>query len=192
MTPPPRSRRPAKRQLRNGSTPAPAKRRPSRILLVDEHPMVREWLAAVIAREPDLAVCGSASDLKTALTLVARFRPDLVIVDLVLKDTRGANAAAVLRASFEHLAILIFSRLADDASAEIAIRSGARGFVNHRATGAKVQDAIRRVLHGGVCFEEHAAERILGHVADGRKARGQAPDQAPSSSKTHSSRVLSA
>ena len=140
--------------------------------------MVREWLATVIARESDLEVCASASDLKSALPLVARFKPDLVIVDIVLKDKRGANAASVLRAAFDHLAILVFSRLHDDAHAEIAIRSGARGFVNHRAPAVQVQAAIRRVLDGGVCFDEHAAARILGHVADGGKARGQAPDQA--------------
>ena len=139
--------------------------------------MVREWLAGVIAAEPEAAVCGSASSLAAALPLVAKARPALVIVDIFLKDSRGANAVAALREASKDLHILVFSRLPAEPHAEVAIRSGARGFVTHCAPAREVTVAIRRVLAGGIYLSEHIAERILTHLADGDGAAAHALDQ---------------
>ena len=139
--------------------------------------MVLEWLAGVIAGESDVSVCGSATSLTAAMPLLAKTRPALVIVDIFLKDSRGANAVAALREQSKDLQILVFSRLPAEPHAEIAIRGGARGFVTHCASGCDVATAIRRVLTGGIYLGEQIADRILIRMADGQSAGMRSLDQ---------------
>src|SRR5258706_10717117 len=95
--------------MRTSSRPKAAKRAPTRILIVDDHPMIRERLADVIQREADLTVCGEAEDVHSALASIERTRPDLAIVDLVLKESHGMDLIKDLRVRHPELAVLVVS-----------------------------------------------------------------------------------
>jgi DNA-binding NarL/FixJ family response regulator len=129
-----------------------------RILLVDDHPMVRERLAEVIHREPDLAVCGEAEDRFKALELVTATRPHLAIVDLTLKKSNGMELIKDLHSRHPDLTILVVSMHDESLHAERVIRAGARGYITKQEATRKIMLAIRTVLNGGIYLSEKMAD----------------------------------
>jgi DNA-binding NarL/FixJ family response regulator len=100
-----------------------------RVLIVDDHPLVRESLKRIIQQEPDLSVCGEADNGSEALKLVAATKPHLVILDLTLKDSHGLELIKNLSDSYPKVISLVFSMHEETLHAERAIRAGARGYV---------------------------------------------------------------
>ncbi|MGB7769339.1 MAG: response regulator transcription factor [Verrucomicrobiia bacterium] len=141
----------------NKSPAAPEK---MRILLVDDHPMVRERLTEVIQREPDLAVCGEAEDRFRALELIAATRPHLAIVDLTLRRSQGMELIKDIRSRYPALAVLVVSMHDEMLHAERVIRAGARGYITKQEATRKIMLAIRTVLNGGVYLSEKMATQI--------------------------------
>jgi DNA-binding NarL/FixJ family response regulator len=143
------------------------KRKKARILIVDDHPLVRERLREVIEREPDLAVCGEADDRQTALKLVETTRPDLVLLDLVLKASHGLDLIKDLRMSHPELATLVLSMHDEALYSERVIRAGARGYIAKHEASKMVLKAIRTVLEGNIFLSEAQiatlTEKISGH-----------------------------
>jgi DNA-binding NarL/FixJ family response regulator len=143
------------------------KRKKARILIVEDHPLVRERLREVIEREPDLAVCGEAEDHQTALKLVEATHPDLVLLDLVLKRSHGLDLIKDLRVSHPQLAILVLSMHDEALYAERVIRAGARGYIAKHEATKTVLKAIRTVLDGNLFLSEARiaalTEKISGH-----------------------------
>jgi DNA-binding NarL/FixJ family response regulator len=131
-----------------------------RILLVDDHPMVRERLAEVIGREPDLAVCGEAEDRFTALELIATMKPHLAIVDLTLKRSSGMELIADIGSQFPDLAILVVSMHDEMIYAERVIHAGAKGYITKQEATRKIMVAIRAVLNGDIYLSEKMAAQI--------------------------------
>src|SRR5438132_5830784 len=115
--------------MKPGPATDPRRRKSHRVLLVDDHPMIRERLAEVIQREPDLAVCGEAEDHHHALQAVERTQPDLVIVDLTLKHSHGLDLIKDLRVRHPDLAILVVSMHDESLHAECVIHAGAQGYI---------------------------------------------------------------
>ena len=149
-------------------TPAPADKR--KVLLVDDHPVVRLGIRQLIDQQPDLTVCGQAEDAQEALEGVARLRPDVVVLDLTLKDSDGLEVLKDICALHPAVPVLILSIHAESIYAELALRAGARGYVMKSEPLANVVAAIRRVLAGGIYLSESMAARVLhqharGHVA---------------------------
>src|SRR5581483_11822061 len=132
-----------------------------RILLVDDHPMVRERLAEVIQRESDLVVCGEAEDRLRALETIASARPHLAIVDLTLKHSHGMELIKDIRSRYPELAILVVSMHDEALHAERVIRAGARGYITKQEATKKIMLAIRAVLKGGI----YLSEKMAAHVA---------------------------
>jgi DNA-binding NarL/FixJ family response regulator len=142
--------------------------RKKKIFLVDDHPLVREWLTNLVNQQPDLTVCGETESAPAALSAIATARPDLAIVDLSLNNSIGLELIKNLQKVCPDVLVLVLSMHDESLYAERVFRAGARGYVNKRETAQKVIEAIRRVLEGKLFVSEKTAE-ILAH----KTVRGQ-------------------
>jgi DNA-binding NarL/FixJ family response regulator len=153
-------------------TPAPPMRR--RILLVDDHPLMREGVAQWIERTPDLEVCGQAESASEALSLAAKLRPDLVLTDISLPGRNGLELIKDLYALRPDLPVLVLSMHDESLYAGRALRAGARGYLMKRAGGDRVIEGIREVLHGRIALSPPMATQLLeefsGHQPRPRRA----------------------
>jgi DNA-binding NarL/FixJ family response regulator len=149
--------------------------RQSNVLLVDDHPMVRERLAEVLNREPDLRVCAEAEDRTKALDQAERCQPDLAIVDITLKNSNGLELVKDLKARWPHLKVLVVSMHEETLYAERAIRVGAQGYITKQEATRNILLAVRRVLAGGIYLSESSAGRILGRLANHKQQAVTAP-----------------
>jgi DNA-binding NarL/FixJ family response regulator len=122
----------------------------TRILIVDDHPIVREGLAAVIQRQRDLVCCGEADGSVAALAAVSELKPDLVIVDLRLRSGDGLELIKSLKAQDAAVRILVVSQFDEIVYAERAIRAGAQGYLMKEQASQEVISAIRAILAGGI------------------------------------------
>jgi DNA-binding NarL/FixJ family response regulator len=143
-----------------------------RIFLVDDHPLVREWLTNLINQQPDLKVCGEAENAPAALTAIPAARAELAMVDLNLANSSGIELIKDLKDLHPGVPVLVLSMHDESLYAERVFRAGARGYVNKRETANKVIEAIRRVLDGKLYIGEKTAE-----ILAGRAMRGQAADR---------------
>ncbi len=137
----------------------------TRILLVDDHPLVRESLKVLIRREPDLAISGEAEDREQALELAAAEEPDLALVDLTLKNSHGMELIKDLGNLWPRLKILVVSMQDEALYAERVIRAGARGYISKQESLRKILLAIRRVLAGEIYWSEKAAMHVASKIA---------------------------
>lgn len=137
----------------------------TRILIVDDHPMVRDWLTQMIKREPDLTVCGEADSAAHALEAVAALKPDMAIVDLTIKDSHGTELIRELGVRFKELPVLVLSMHDESLYAERAIRAGARGYITKQEAGHKIKEAIRSVLGGQIYISEALASKMIRSLA---------------------------
>lgn len=119
-----------------------------RIVLVDDHPIVREGLALMMSQESDLQVCGEAGSASEALDLLAKTMPDLAIVDIFLDGTNGIELTREIRARYPNLPVLILSMHDESLYAERALRAGASGYVMKQEASRTIMDAIRTVMSG--------------------------------------------
>lgn len=126
------------------------------MLLVDDHAVVRDGLAQLISREPDITVCGEASSAEEALTAVMKFQPDLAIVDISLGGVDGIELIKNLKAIRPLVALLVLSMHDEARYAERALRAGASGYVMKREARDRILEAIRAVLRG----EDYVSERL--------------------------------
>ncbi len=136
----------------------------TRILLVDDHPLVRERLAEIINRETDLKVCGEAEDRNAALATIAASRPDLVIVDLMLKDSDGLELIKDVHSRWPKVRMLVVSMHDESLYAERVIRAGALGYITKQEATRRILLAIRRVLSGSIYLNEDVASHIIGRL----------------------------
>jgi DNA-binding NarL/FixJ family response regulator len=146
--------------------PVRSGRHRARILLVDDHPLVRERLAEVINREPDLTVCGEAEDRHEAVAAIPARRPNLVIVDLALKNSDGLELIKDVHSRWPKVHMLVVSMHDESLYAERVIRAGAQGYITKQEATRKILLAIRRVLGGGIYLNERVAAHIIGRLAN--------------------------
>jgi DNA-binding NarL/FixJ family response regulator len=132
-----------------------------RILLVDDHPIVREGLEARLSQDPGLEVCGSVSDANQALDIIPRVNPDLVIADLSLSGRPGLDLVKDLDRLYPNLPVLVLSLHDEKMWAERVLRAGAKGFISKGQGTQNIIDAIRRILDGGVWVSEQISARLL-------------------------------
>ena len=148
-----------------------AQQKTKRILLVDDHPMVRERLTEVILREPDLSVCGEAEDRFQAMEKIAATRPHLAIVDLTLKDSHGMELIKDIRTQYPDLAVLVVSMHDEMLHAERVIRAGAGGYITKQEATRKIMLAIRMVLNGEVYLSEKMSAQIAASTVGRARAK---------------------
>ncbi len=149
----------------------------SRVFLVDDHPLVREWLAGMIALEGDLEVCGQAEEAVTATAALPLAKPDIVVVDLTLPRGSGLELIKELRTRFSAIRLLVLTTHDDAAIAERAFRAGAHGFVVKRESGEKIIEAIRTVLEGKFYASPSLTAQLTGRMFSGSARGGGSPDE---------------
>src|SRR3954449_6304672 len=133
----------------------------TRVLLVDDHAVVRYGIAQLINRERDLVVCGEEEEASKALSAITSLNPDLVIADISLKDSSGLELMRNIKAQFPKLPVLVVSAHDESIYAEIAFRAGALGYMMKEEALEKVLSAIRRVLAGAIYVSDTLAARML-------------------------------
>jgi len=147
-----------------------ARRRVTRILLVDDHPMLRRGLAELISHEPDLGICGEADCAAEAIKRVDDDHPDLVIVDISLPDLNGVELIKQIKTRHPNLKLLVCSMHDEKIYAERALRAGALGYISKEEAAGQVVTAIRRVLQGEVYLSRQMANRMLQRMRTGDDA----------------------
>lgn len=145
------------------------------MLIVDDHPIVREGLVQQINREPDLVVCAQASNASHALAAVEEHQPDIVLVDINLPGRSGLELIRDLGAVAPELPILVLSMHDESVFAERVLRAGGRGYVSKETGGDKLLEAIRRVLSGQIYVSETVSTRLLDSLAGKHPARTVSP-----------------
>jgi DNA-binding NarL/FixJ family response regulator len=145
----------------------------ARVLIVDDHPAVREALAIRIAQTPDLEVCGQAADMAEALRLVDELKPDIAVVDISLKAGDGIDLIKRVRKRNEKVRTLVWSMYGEDLYAERALRAGADGYITKEHATGDIAAAIRDVLAGKLYLNQATREKLLQRAVGRRKKAGQ-------------------
>ena len=148
-----------------------------KVVLVDDHPIVRQGLAQMIARELDMEVCGEAETAADALKAIAACKPDVAVVDLSLKGTSGLELLKDLKVRFPKLPVLVLSMYDETMYAERALRAGAKGYMMKEEATEKVLAAIRGILAGQIYLSEAMASRLLHMAVDGRTPGAVSPTE---------------
>lgn len=138
-----------------------------RIFVVDDHPLVREWLAVLINQQPDLHVCGDAAAAFEALKLIAAAKPDVAIVDISMEGGSGLELLKSIKAACPEVAVIILSMHDESIYGERALRAGARGYVMKREATTTVLQAIRCVLGGKLYTSENNAGLVTEELVPG-------------------------
>jgi DNA-binding NarL/FixJ family response regulator len=141
------------------SRPSPSHR--GRVMIVDDHPVVRHGLRELLSHEPDLELCGEAESAEEALRIVGGLAPDLVIVDILLKGNNGIDLVKRLRALHPGVRMLVASMHDESFLAERALRAGAMGYVCKQEPVERMLTAIRSVMRGGVYLTPDMTARIV-------------------------------
>ena len=140
----------------------------SRILIVDDHPLVRTGLAQLIGDCHDLEVCGEAGDMAEALQLVESTRPDLAIIDLSLAGGSGIDLIERIKLRYKDVLMLVASMHDETLYAERVLAAGARGYINKQEAQERIIQAVRQVLAGKVYLSQQMTERMLSGMVDAR------------------------
>jgi DNA-binding NarL/FixJ family response regulator len=132
-----------------------------RVLLVDDHPIVRQGLTLLIDREADLTVCGEADGAHTAFHAIEALKPDIVVLDISLSGPDGLDVLKEIRMKTAALPVLILSMHDESIYAERALRAGANGYIMKQEATEKVLVAIRRILQGEVYLSDRLTNTML-------------------------------
>jgi DNA-binding NarL/FixJ family response regulator len=146
------------------------------VLVVDDHPIVRQGLMLLINQEDDLAVCGVAEEMQSALRAIQTSKPDILIVDISLNGPDGLEVLKNIRITWPHLPVLILSMHDESIYAERALRAGANGYIMKQEATEKVLVALRRILSGEIYVSDRIANSMLRHYVRGGHASEHSSD----------------
>ena len=147
----------------------------ARVLIVDDHPAVREGLSIRLSRQPDLEVCGEAADVPSALRLAAATDPDVIVVDISLRSGDGIELIKRLKARDSRAKMLVWSMYGESLYAERALQAGAAGYITKEEATDTIVGAIRRVLAGGIYLSPGMTESVV-RRAVAAPGKGPLPD----------------
>jgi len=146
-----------------------------KVFLVDDHPLVREWLTNLINQQPDLVVCGETESAPRALQAIAAAQPEVAIVDISLKDSSGVELIKSLKLSHPDVAVLVLSMHDESLYAERALRAGAKGYIMKRETTRKVIEGIRQLLDGKIFVSDSVKEALALRLAENKTQTPRTP-----------------
>jgi|SRR5581483_6159497 len=147
---------------------APEKKGARSVMLLDDHPVMREGLAQLINHEPDLQVCGQFEDAAPAFEAVPKLNPDVAIIDLSLKGSSGLELVKNIKANYPKIPLLVLSMHDESLYAERALRAGASGYIMKAEATEAVLGAIRQVLGGGIYLSQKMSSKLMHQLASGR------------------------
>ncbi len=157
----------------------PEKRNPIRVLIADDHPVVREGFSAIVDVEEDIQVVAQAADGREAVHLARELRPDVVLMDLVMPQLDGVAAIERIRAELPQTHILILTTYADDEHILAGIQAGARGYLLKDALPEELVQAIRVVAEGGSLLQPAVAARVWDRLGTLMDKNGEPEAAAP-------------
>lgn len=149
--------------------------RPCRIVIVDDHPVVRLGLSQMLANSSDFEICGEAEGAAQALSVIEESCPDLVVVDISLKNGSGLSLVKQLAAKDRSIKVLVSSMHDETLFAERALRAGAMGYINKEEAIGSMVEALRKVQSGAIYLSQTMTDRILQSIACGDLENGRAP-----------------
>jgi DNA-binding NarL/FixJ family response regulator len=132
-----------------------------RILIVDDHPAVRQGVIAIVSHEPDLLICGEAGDAPDAMQQIPALMPDVAVIDISLKSSNGIDLAKRIKAEYPAVRMLVWSMFPDTLYAMRALRAGALGYLNKSDSTEQLVEAIRTVAQGDVYLTKETSQRLL-------------------------------
>ena len=142
-------------------TPPPAASESKRIMVIDDHPMMRAGVIQLIEKQPGMAVCGEAGNPADAMKLLPKCRPDLILVDISMKGSSGLEFIKNAHAVHGHIPMLAVSMHDEKVYAERALRAGASGYIMKEESAEYLIIAIKRVLEGGIYLSKEMSTRLL-------------------------------
>ena len=147
----------------------PVNRKPkTKVLLVDDHPIMRTGLGRLINQEADMMICGEAEDGPTAFDLVGTLTPDIAVIDISLKGSNGIELVKNLKARYPELPTLVLSMHDESLYAERALRAGSLGYIMKEEAIEQVLVAIRKVMQGEIFLSEKMKTKMLQQMASGK------------------------
>ena len=162
---------------------------PIKIVIADDHPIVREGLATVLGMEEDLEVVGEATNGVEAVSLARDLRPDVILMDLQMPEMDGVQAIREIKAQSPEIGIIILTTFDTDEYIFTGIEAGARGYLLKDSPPAQVLEAIRAVHRGDSLIQPSVATRVLDRVV--QLAHGAAPEQVLSARETEVLQLIS-
>ena len=163
------------------ATPAKAgpsaigKKDATRVLIVDDHPLLRKGLGRMIDQEKDLFVVGEAEDAYKAITAIENTKPDIALIDITLPGTSGIELLKNIKVRFPKLKMLVLSMHDESVYAQRALRAGACGYIMKQEATERVLTALRKVLRGEVYLSERLGDRMLHTLVNGRATLTSSP-----------------
>lgn len=137
------------------------------VLVIDDHPLLRQGLAMLINQQGDLRVCGEAEDLRVAMQAIVQLNPDIVVLDISLKGPDGLEVLKTIRAANPNLPVLVLSMHDEAIYAERALRARANGYIMKQEATEKVLVAIRSILNGEIYLSDAMSRKMLQQFIDG-------------------------
>jgi len=156
----------------DGIARAEARAMKTRIYVADDHEMVRRGLAAMIAVEPDLELCGEAEDCATATNEVAKLHPDIVVVDISLRGNSGLELIKNIKAFDPKIHVVVYSVHDESVYALRVLKAGAKAYVTKQENASRVIDAIRKVRKGQMYVSERVSSQMLNRLVKGQNDGG--------------------
>lgn len=141
-----------------------------RVLLADDHPVVRDGLAAMLSTQPDLTVVGEAATGAEALRQTASLAPDVVLMDLQMPEMDGTTATAAIRAAYPEVRVLVLTTYDTDADITAAVDAGAVGYLLKDTGRHELCEAVRTAARGGAALSPSVAAKVLAHMRGDRGA----------------------
>ncbi len=147
----------------------------TKIIIVDDHPIIRKGLSELINQEDDLVVCGQAEDAYEAMEVIKTLKPDIAVVDISLKETSGIELIKDVRTQYPNLPVLALSMHDESLYAERALRAGAKGYIMKAEAAEKVITAIRKVLSGELYVSDRMSAKMVRKLVGSGPAIGTSP-----------------
>jgi len=149
----------------------------TQVLIVDDHPVVRDGLTTIINHERDMNVCGAADDARQALKAATALRPDVVVVDISLRNSDGIELTRSFKAKHPRLAVVVLSIHDESVYAERALLAGAKAYLMKDAASESIVKAIRRVLSGEIYVSNKMSNKLLHSIAANRAGTNKTPTE---------------
>lgn len=155
-----------------GKADPPSRKTKYKIMIVDDHPIMREGLAQLINHEKDLGICGQFEEATKAFEGIATLKPDIAIVDISLKGSSGIELLKNIKVHYPKLLVLVLSMHDESLYAERVLRAGASGYIMKQEATDRVLVALRKVLNGEIYLSEKMSTKLMHQLVGGRVSSG--------------------